>query len=68
MTMCSCQCVWLRRILEKLEIEEKTSMVIMYDNNSTIQLSKNRVFHGKSNHIDVIFHFLRDLVNGGSLS
>lgn len=34
----------------------------MCDNNSTIQLSKNLVFHGKSIHIDVRFHFRRDLV------
>ncbi|KHN02837.1 Retrovirus-related Pol polyprotein from transposon TNT 1-94, partial [Glycine soja] len=31
------------------------------DNNSTIQLSKNSVFHGRSKHIDIRFHFLRDL-------
>lgn len=63
--LCGCQCVWLRRILEKLGVKEETSTVIMCDNNSTIQLSKNPVFHGKSKHIDVRFHFLRDLVNDG---
>jgi hypothetical protein len=63
--LCACQCVWLRRVLEKIEVEEKTATVIMCDNSSTIQLSKNPVFHGKSKHIDVKFHFLRDLVNDG---
>ena len=63
--LCACQCVWLKRVLEKLGVEEKTGTVIMFDNNSTIQLSKNPVFHGKSKHIDVRFHFLRDLVNDG---
>jgi hypothetical protein len=52
-------------VLEKIEVEEKTATVIMCDNSSTIQLSKNPVFHGKSKHIDVKFHFLRDLVNDG---
>jgi hypothetical protein len=36
-------------------------MIIFCDNNSTIQLSKNPVLHGRRNHIDVKFHFLRDL-------
>jgi len=31
-------------------------------NNSTIQLSKNPVLHGRSKHIDIKFHFLRDLI------
>ena len=63
--LCACQCVWLRRVLEKLRVEEKIGTVIMCDNSSTIQLSKNPLFHGKSKHIDVRFHFLRDLVNDG---
>uniref|UniRef100_A0A151UI49 Retrovirus-related Pol polyprotein from transposon TNT 1-94 n=1 Tax=Cajanus cajan TaxID=3821 RepID=A0A151UI49_CAJCA len=34
----------------------------MCDNSSTIKLSKNPVMHGRSKHIRVRFHFLRDLV------
>jgi hypothetical protein len=37
------------------------------DNTSTIKLSKNPVFHGRCKHIGVRFHFLRDLVNEGTL-
>nr|KYP40105.1 Retrovirus-related Pol polyprotein from transposon TNT 1-94 [Cajanus cajan] len=60
---CACQCIWLHRILEHVGIERKESITILCDNNSTIQLSKNPVFHGRSKHIAVKFHFLRDLVN-----
>jgi len=63
--LCACHCVWLRRVVEKLGIKENSSTVIICDNSSTIQLSKNPVFHEKSKHIDVRFHFLRDLVNEG---
>ena len=34
--LCVCQCVLLRRVLEKLGVEEKTCTMIMCDNNSTI--------------------------------
>ncbi|CAL1367309.1 unnamed protein product [Linum trigynum] len=37
----------------------------MCDNNSAIMLSKNPVFHGRNKHIDVRFHFLRDLSKEG---
>ncbi|KAK9734241.1 hypothetical protein RND81_04G125600 [Saponaria officinalis] len=66
--LCACQCIWLRRVLKHIEVEENNETMIMCDNNSTIQLSKNPVFHGKSKHIDVKFHFLRDLVNDGILT
>lgn len=61
---CACQCIWIRGILDQLGTEEQeaTSTLILCDNSSTIQLSKNPVFHGKSKHIAVRFHFLRDLV------
>ena len=36
--------------------------LIQCDNNSIIQLSKNSVFHDRSKHIDIRFHFLRNLI------
>ncbi|BAU02475.1 hypothetical protein VIGAN_11201500, partial [Vigna angularis var. angularis] len=33
------------------------------DNISAINLAKNPVSHGRSKHIEVKFHFLRDMVN-----
>nr|KYP56954.1 Retrovirus-related Pol polyprotein from transposon TNT 1-94 [Cajanus cajan] len=60
---CACQCIWIQRILEHLSSAEKEATEILCDNSSTIQLSKNPVFHGRSKHIAVRFHFLRDLVN-----
>ncbi|GJY65031.1 retrovirus-related pol polyprotein from transposon TNT 1-94 [Tanacetum coccineum] len=62
---CACQCIWLRRILEELGHKEENTTVIWCDNMSTIQLSSNAVFHGRSKHIDIRFHFLRDLVRDG---
>jgi len=64
---CTCQCIWIKRVLEKLGLEEHKNILIFCDNNSTIQLSKNPVFHGRSKHIDIKFHFLRDLVKDGTI-
>lgn len=58
---CACQVVWMRRILEKLSHAQDGCTTVMCDNSSTIKLSKNPVMHGRSKHIDVRFHFLRDL-------
>ena len=60
---CACQSVWMSRILEKLGYNQ--SKCTVYNNSSTIKLSKNPVMHGRSKHIDVRFHFLHDLTKDG---
>ena len=62
---CLCQGIWLRRILHHLNEEQKKATIIQYDNNSSIKLTKNSVMHGRCKHIDVGFHFLRDLTRDG---
>ena len=62
---CACQSIWMRRILDVLGLEQSKCTDIFCDNSSTIKLSKNPVMHGRSKHIDVRFHFLRDLTMDG---
>ena len=62
---CASQMVWMRRVLEQLGHVQRKSTTIMCDNSSTIKLSKNPVLHGRSKHIDVRFHFLREFANEG---
>ncbi|CAJ2655469.1 unnamed protein product [Trifolium pratense] len=45
----------------------KDCVTLYCDNSSTIKLSKNPVMHGRSKHIDVRFHFLRDLTKDGKI-
>ncbi|KAL9371604.1 hypothetical protein Peur_036744 [Populus x canadensis] len=58
---CACQAIWLRRILEEIQFKQQGATSIYCDNSSTIKLSRNLVLHGRSKHIDVKYHFLRDL-------
>jgi len=62
---CASQVVWMRRIMEKLGHSQSGSTVMFFDNSSTIKLSKNPVLHGRCKHIDVRFHFLRDITKEG---
>lgn len=52
-------------MLETLQCEQKLTTTMLCDNNSTIKLSKNPVLHGRSKHIDMKFHLLRDLSKDG---
>lgn len=62
---CACQAIWMRRILEEISHDQAGEMVVLCDNTSTIKLSKNAVMHGRSKHIRVRYHFLRDLSKQG---
>ena len=48
--------------MEKLNHCQHNPTVIHCDNISAIKLSKNPVMPGRSKHIDVRFHFLRNLI------
>ena len=37
-------------------------MVVYYNNSSAIDISKNLVQHSKTKHIEIRYHFIRDLV------
>ncbi|MCI04240.1 copia-type polyprotein, partial [Trifolium medium] len=64
-TSCVCQCLWLKNILDHLLIKQIECTVINCDNISSIKLSKNPIMHGRCKHIDVRYHFLRDLSKDG---
>ena len=43
------------------------STIIHSDNQSCIKLSENPMFHDRSKHIEMKYHFIRDLVQRGAL-
>lgn len=61
---CACQCIWMKRVLNHFSPQSKC-ITVFCDNSSAIKLSKNPVLHGRSKHIDVRFHFLRNLTRDG---
>jgi hypothetical protein len=63
----ACQAMWLKRLLgDVLGVKISTPKLKM-DNQSAIELSKNPVFHDRSKHIDVKFHFIRECVGNGDI-
>ena len=58
----ACQGMWLARLLAELKGEEANTVTLKIDNESAIALSKNPVFHDRSKHIDIRYHFIRECV------
>lgn len=55
------EALWMKGISYELGLRQE-SIYIYCDSQSTIQLSKNHVYHERTKHIDVRFHFIRDEV------
>jgi hypothetical protein len=65
-TCAACQeVVWLRKLLAGLFGDVLETTVIHCDNQSCVNLSKNSMFHDRSKHIDMRYHFIREMVQIG---
>ncbi|XP_071740973.1 uncharacterized mitochondrial protein AtMg00810-like [Rutidosis leptorrhynchoides] len=59
--------VWITHLLKELHVIPPTRPTILCDNKSAIFLSQNLVSHKRSKHIDIDYHFVRELVSSGRL-
>ncbi|GKA78448.1 uncharacterized mitochondrial protein-like protein [Tanacetum coccineum] len=60
--LAACQAIWLRELLAEVTGLERQKVIIRVDNKSTITLSKNPIFHGRSKHIHTRYHFICECV------
>jgi hypothetical protein len=64
----ACQALWLGRLLADLMMKKEVEPVVLrIDNQSAIALCKNPVFHERTKHIEIRYHFIRDCVEAGSI-
>ena len=58
-SMASRELVWLRRLIQSFQ-QDLTSPTLLYcDNQSAISLTKHDVFHSKSKHIEIHYHYIK---------
>ena len=65
-TACSASCegLWLRKVLSGL-FDLYLDATCIYCSSSCVNFSENLVFHGKSKHIEIKYHYIRDMVQRG---
>ncbi|XP_057852554.1 uncharacterized protein LOC131062829 [Cryptomeria japonica] len=56
------EAVWLRKLLVGLFGQPLDSTIIHCDNQSCIKISVNLGFHDRSKHIEIPYHYVRDMV------
>ena len=64
MGMCQAakEAVWLTGLLEDLGLDLRSPLIVYGDNQGALALTQNPVFHPRSKHIAIQYHFTRELV------
>ena len=62
MANCTTDLTWVRLVLKDLGIYFHSPPTIWYDNLSALALASNPVFHARTKHVEVDYHFIREKV------
>lgn len=66
-TICS-EITWLRGLLEELSVSVTLPILLYTDNINAIQITSNIIFHERTKHIEVDYHFIHDKFMVGEIS
>ncbi|XP_066334485.1 uncharacterized mitochondrial protein AtMg00810-like [Miscanthus floridulus] len=66
-TTAATQVLWLSRMLAELLGRKVDVVELKVDNKSALALAKNHVFHKRSKHIRIKYHFIRDCLEDRSI-
>jgi hypothetical protein len=56
------EALWLKSLLTSIKLEISKPIILFEDNNSSIAIANNPVYHKRSKHIDIKYHFTREQV------
>jgi hypothetical protein len=64
---CVREVVYQRRLLAELGFEQKEPTVVEVDNRGAIDLAHNPVHHGRTKHIEIRYHYVREQILAGTI-
>ncbi|XP_050369277.1 scarecrow-like protein 14 [Argentina anserina] len=62
MASVACELIWLKALLLELGISHPSPIVLYCDNQAAMHIAANPVFHERTKHIEVDYHFIRNQV------
>uniref|UniRef100_A0A1Y1N3K4 Reverse transcriptase Ty1/copia-type domain-containing protein n=2 Tax=Photinus pyralis TaxID=7054 RepID=A0A1Y1N3K4_PHOPY len=61
------EAIWLRHLLSEISGKSIENVQLYVDNQSAIKLVKNPIFHKRTKHIDVRYHFIKEKFQNGDI-
>uniref|UniRef100_A0A2N9FTN5 Integrase catalytic domain-containing protein n=1 Tax=Fagus sylvatica TaxID=28930 RepID=A0A2N9FTN5_FAGSY len=68
MASAAAELTWLTYLLRDLGLSSHSSPVLFCDNTSALHMTVNPVFHARTKHIELDYHFVREKVAAGALT
>ena len=65
MTQSVCEIIWLHQFLIEVDIKTLVPAKLWCDNQVTLHIASNPVFHERTKHIDIDCHFVREKIQFG---
>jgi len=67
MASAACELVWLKQLLRELQFRDVTQMTLVCDNQATLHISSNLVFHERTKHMEIDCHFILEKIMFGDI-
>ena len=61
------EAIWLRHLQDELGVTDAGPTLIYEDNQGAISMAKNPVFHKRTKHVQIRYHFVREAVEQGTI-
>lgn len=63
------EAVWLRRLLGEIHVLDLQAPTTIHgDNQGSLNLAQNPIYHGRTKHIEVRHHFIREKISSGEIN
>ena len=62
------EAIWLQHLQEELGVTNTGPTLIYEDNQGAISMAKNPVFHKRTKHVQIRYHFVREAVEQGTIT
>ncbi|TFY51243.1 hypothetical protein EVG20_g11092 [Dentipellis fragilis] len=59
--------LWLCSLLKELDFGLSSPMILHCDNQASISMSKDHIYHARTKHVDIKYHFIREHVTRKSI-
>ncbi|RDX95942.1 Copia protein, partial [Mucuna pruriens] len=58
MVSATCELIWVKQLIQELKFADVQPMKLYCDNQATLHISSNPIFHERTKHIEIDYHFV----------